>query len=211
MEQSDLKFNLLARCARFVSFLVFSFILFGSAFQNFLYAAVTVKSLSFDAEAEKVVWKEEDGKLKITAVGELHKGEALPDTCRICVSEGKVVVEKDGNEIKINAGEFFDSKDEKTKKAQASYVKVTEGKVAYQDELVQNGVRKPLGDPILVDKGMALVRVNDCYHLETMSILDFEDSQAGAQAATAPLLPSQRTSGGEDPTRQPSSSKPPPS
>lgn len=193
-----------------LSFIVFSFFLFGSIFSDFLFAAVVVKEVSFEAEAEKMVWVEEDGKLKVKDMGELQKGETLPDTCRICVSKGEVVVEKDGREIRIGPGEFLDLKDDQAQDDKTSYVKVAEGKVEYQAKLEDEGKSKSLGEPIAVDKGEVLLRKNECFEFIKMSIPEFEELEAlgaaaaaaaqAAQAAQAPALPGAEP-GAEDPAQ----------
>ena len=195
MEKPNLKFNLFTRRIRLMGSIAFSFFLLADVFPQALYAAIVVKKVSFDAEAEKIVWREENGRLKIDKSSQLNEKEILPDGCRICVTKGEVVVEQNGKEVKIFAGESFDPEEAEIKKAGASYVKVAEGRVEYQEQLEHKSVRKALGDPILVDKGTVLVRVNDCYHFETMTISEFADFQVqntskAAQAAPPPILPS---------------------
>lgn len=179
------------------TFLAFSFFLFGSMFSETLYAATIVKDISFDAEAEKIVWVDEEGKLKIKDVGDLQQGEILPESCRVCVSKGEVIIEKDGQEIKVGPGQFLDVKDSQAQKDKTSYVKVAEGKVEYQAKMEDGGKSKSLGDPIAIDKGEVLLKKNECFEFIKMSIPEFEELQAygsaaaaaAAQAAQTPSLP----------------------
>ncbi len=207
MAKSNLKY-FFARFIHYKTFIIFSFFLFGSIRSNFLYAATIVQEIGFEAEAEKIVWVEEDGKLKVKETGELQKGEILPDNCRICVSKGDIVVKKDGQEIKVGAGQFLDVKETQAQKGKTSYVKVAEGKVIYQAKLEDDGKSKSLGDPIAVDKGEVLLKKNECFEFVKMSIPEFEELEAlggtaaaaaaAAQIAQAPALPGAEP-GGEDP------------
>ncbi len=198
MTQSNVRF-FFTDLMRYGTFFVFSFFLFGSTFSSFLYAAVIVKDISFDAEAEKMVWVEEDGKLKIKEAGELLTGETLSESCRICVSKGEVVIEKDGQDIKVGAGQFLDLREGQTQKDKTSYVKVAEGKVEYQAKFDDNGKSKLLGNPIIVHGGEVLLMKNECFVFIKMSISEFEELQAygSVAAAQVPALPGSEP-GGED-------------
>jgi len=154
-------------------------------FAGSLRAEIKVKSLSIDAEADKVVWSEEQGQLKVKSVGELKEGEVLPASCRVCVKEGEVIIEKDGKEIIVGPGEYFDPSEEAVKKGQTTYVKVAEGRVAFQDEIEHQGNRKSLGEPILVDAGYVLLKLDSCHSFQLLSIDEFDTATETAQAAAA--------------------------
>lgn len=172
---------------RLIGIIVFLFVFVSPAFSKFLYADVLVKDLSFDADAEKVVWKEVNGRLEIQSTGKLKLGEVLPDTCRICVVNGEVTLEKESQQIVVTSGEFFESTEAKVLKAQVTSVEVAEGKVVYQDELVQDGLRKPLGNPILVKEGQVLLRVNNCHNFYLGPSKKFDNSAGSADSLVAPL------------------------
>lgn len=168
---------------RLMGFMIASFFLLMIASPN-LYAKIVVKSLG-DGAAEKVIWREEAGKVEIVERGILQEGELieLPDgwDCRICVQEEEVALDVDGKRVELVEGEIYDVKEGLKSKGLTSYVKVTEGEVEYLP--MKNG--KPFGDPIRVPKGFVLLGT-DCYSFKMMSVRDFEALQA---AAAAPALP----------------------
>ena len=163
-------------------------IVFSSLFPAPLYAEVKIKSMTLDAEAQKVIWDEQNGKLNIISTGEVFEGEVLPHTCRVCVKEGEVVLEKDGKEVIIGPGEYYDPAEETVQKGQSTYVKVAEGRVAFQDEIQQQGERKALGEPILVDAGYVLLKLDSCHNFQLLSIDEFDavSGDAQAEALSAP-------------------------
>ncbi len=207
MRKQNLKLNLWTRYLSFIGLIVSSFFLLGVIVPKFLYADVTVKNLSIDTEARKIVWKEENGKLNIQSVGELREGEVLPDSCRVCVREGEIVLEKDGRKIVVGPGEYYDPLEQMAKKDQTTYVKVAEGRVVFQDEVEQNGKRKPLGEPIVVDKGFVLLRLDLCHNFQLMSIDEF-DSFAETAATAGTTAPVASEDEGPPPSSTPCASAP---
>lgn len=167
---------------RLTGFMIASFFLLMITSPS-LYAKIVVKSLGYGV-AEKIIWREEAGQLKIVERGLLKEGEQieLPDGwgCRICVQEEEVVLDIDGKRVTL-IGEIYDVKEGLKSKGLTSYVKVTEGEVEYQP--LKDG--KSFGDPIHVSKGFVLLGT-DC-SFKTMSVKDFEALQAAAAAAAAAL------------------------
>lgn len=191
MTQSSIKY-FFASPARYGTLIVFSFFLFEFVVGSFLYAEMVIKEVSADAEAGKVVWAEEDGKLNIKETGDLRKGDVLSsEGCRICVSKGEIVVEKDGQEIKIGPGQFLDAKETQPQKDLTSYVKEAQGEGEYQPKLQEGGKSKPLGNPIVVGKDEVLLKKNECFEFVKMSTAEFEELQTYGSIAKAdvPALP----------------------
>ena len=168
---------------RLTGFIIVSFFLF-MIISPSVYAKIVVRSLGYGT-AEKTVWREEAGKLKIVERGQLQEGEKieLPDgyDCRICVQEEEVRLDIDGKQVTLSAGEIFDVKEGIKSKGHKSYVMVTEGLVDYQP--LKDG--KAFGDPIPVPKGSVLLGT-DCYSFKMVSVQDFL-SMSATQAP--PALP----------------------
>lgn len=155
---------------RLTGFMIASFFLFMIASPN-LYAKIVVKSLGHGV-AEKIIWREETGKIVIVERGILQEGEQieLPDgwDCRICVQEDVVRLDVGGKRIELEEGEIFDVKEGLKSKGHKSYVKVTEGEVEYQP--LKDG--KSFGDSIRVPEGTVL-SATDCYNFKLEEIRYF--------------------------------------
>lgn len=185
---------------RLTGFMIASFFLFMSTSPS-LYAKIVVKSLGYGT-AEKTIWREEAGQLKIVETGPLKEGEQieLPDgwDCRICVQEEEVVLDVDGKQVKLIEGEIFDVKEGLKAKGLTSYVKVTEGEVVHQP--LKDG--KPFGEPYSVPKGSVLLGT-DCYSFKMMSVENFEALQEATQAAAQTTQLPNEEEIGDDPTPEP--------
>lgn len=137
-----------------------------------------------DKDAEFVILTEEGDGFKIEKRNLIEEGNQLPALyCTICVPEGSLVVLKDeeGKETEVFGPDVVDLWNLQRRSYKAEQVRVTEGTVAIQSHVTVEGVRKRVGDPVLVSRGN-LIKTDPCFKT---TFLEFSEELGAEEAAAA--------------------------
>ena len=136
-----------------------------------------------DRHAEFVQLKAEGDGFKVEKRGIVKEGDKLPALyCTVCVPPGSTVILKDkqGKEHEVFGPDVLDLWSLQRRHYVAEQVKVTEGTVAVQNSVTVDGVRKPVGAPVLVSKGN-LIKTDPCFKMTFLDISDELGEDAAAQ------------------------------